>query len=141
MDQNEFPFSIFYWQAPDGTKVLTYAYSYSVNLFAMKQNFGNFKKYTRFVTEKNATFSYDNSAEEIEKMRSKEYMRNFGLVYGLGDGGGGPIREEIIILKNMASRFPKNIKFTTALDYFKKIEEHADKIPIWNDEMYLECFY
>jgi len=65
-------------------------------------------------------------------------MKNFGLVYGLGDGGGGPIREEIIILKNMASRFPKHIKFTTALDYFKKIEEHSDKIPIWNDEMYLE---
>ena len=84
------------------------------------------------------TFSYENTPEEIEKMRSEKYMRNFGLVYGLGDGGGGPIREEIIILKNMASRFPKKIKFTTMLDYFKKIEEHADKLPTWNDEMYLE---
>ncbi|MHA1797871.1 MAG: alpha-mannosidase [Candidatus Helarchaeota archaeon] len=138
MDQNEFPFSIFYWQAPDGTKVLTYAYSYSGNLFAMKQNWGNFKKFTRFVKESNMTFSYENSPEEIEKMRSKEYMENFGLVYGMGDGGGGPIREEIIIFKNFASRFPKKVKFTTMKEYFKKIEKYSDKIPTWNDEMYLE---
>ncbi|NHI93947.1 MAG: alpha-mannosidase [Candidatus Lokiarchaeota archaeon] len=138
MDQNDFPFSIFNWQAPDGSQVLTYAFSYSINLFAMKQNFGSFKKFTRFVKDAKKQFSYEDSPEEIEKLRSKEYMRNFGLVYGMGDGGGGPIREEIIILKNMASRFPKNIKFSLMKDYFKEIEKNKDKIPTWNDEMYLE---
>ncbi|MHA1648946.1 MAG: alpha-mannosidase [Candidatus Helarchaeota archaeon] len=135
----QFPFIIFYWQAPDGSKVLTYSMPYALNLIVNKPGVGEFKEYTGFLEnlETQRVFNYASDYEVIAKRRTGEYIKDLGLVYGMGDGGGGPLRIEIILLKEMLRH--KLIKgFTTMGAYLKKIERFKDRLPIWNDELYLE---
>jgi alpha-mannosidase len=134
-----FPFIIFHWQGPDGSKVLTYSMPYSLNLVINKPGVGDFKEYTSILKniESDNLFNYESDYDAIIKRRTEEYIHDLGFVYGMGDGGGGPLRLEIIYLKDFLRH--KLIKgFITMADYFKKVEKFADRLPIWNDEMYLE---
>ncbi|NVM03702.1 MAG: alpha-mannosidase, partial [Candidatus Helarchaeota archaeon] len=133
--ENEFPFSIFYWKSPDGSKILTYSFPYSLNLFVQDPNLGGFKRLCSFLSKADLEFNYDFDFKKINKMKTKQHVKELGLVYGIGDGGGGPLLEEIIILKDLM-RQGQN-KFITALDYFKILEKY-ENYPIWNDELYLE---
>ncbi|MBD3228784.1 MAG: hypothetical protein GF329_11415 [Candidatus Lokiarchaeota archaeon] len=136
-DTNSWPFVVFFWQSPDGSKVLTYTYSYTVNLLYQEPTLGDFTEASRFLTEKNQTFNYDDGFEKIEKLKGKHPLREFGFVYGIGDGGGGPIRSEIIFFKELFRKGEVK-KFVTMGQYFDILKKYKDHIPIWNDEMYLE---
>jgi len=135
----QFPFIVFYWQGPDGSRVLTYSMPYTLNLVINKPGIGEFKECTSTLEniEADRVFNYQSDYESIIQRRTEEYIHELGFVYGIGDGGGGPLRLEIIYLKEFLRH--KLIKgFTTMKDYFQKLETHADCLPIWNDEMYLE---
>ncbi|HUX98123.1 MAG TPA: glycoside hydrolase family 38 C-terminal domain-containing protein, partial [Candidatus Deferrimicrobium sp.] len=135
----QFPFIVFYWQAPDGSKVLTYSMPYSLNLLLSKPGMREFKEYTSFLEniEKQRVFNYETDYDEIKKRRTLQYIHDLAFIYGMGDGGGGPLRAEIIYLKEFMRL--KQIKgFITMLDYFKLLEKFKDRLPIWNDELYLE---
>ncbi|MHA1751627.1 MAG: alpha-mannosidase [Candidatus Helarchaeota archaeon] len=136
-DTNNWPFILFYWQSPDGSKVMTYTFSYSVNVLFQNPNLGEFTKISRLFDKPNQVFTYKDGFNKVEKLKGKEYMREFGLVYGLGDGGGGPVRSEIIFFKEL---YRQNVVkgFITMEEFFKILKKYKDKIPIWNDEMYLE---
>ncbi len=134
-----FPFIIFYWQSPDGSKILTYSMPYSLNLVMSKPGMAEFKQYTRTLenVEQQRVFNYESKYEEIDKRRTGDYIHDLGFIYGMGDGGGGPLRLEIIYLKEFLRH--KQIKgFSTMHAYFEKLEQHKETYPIWNDEMYLE---
>lgn len=135
----KFPFMVFHWQAPDGSKVLTLSMPYTLNTILNKPGMGEFKEYTGFLEniEKDPVFNYESDYEEIAKRRGTEYIHDLPFIYGLGDGGGGPLRLEIIVLKDLLRH--QAIKgFITMREYLKKLEPFADRLPIWNDEMYLE---
>ena len=133
------PFMAFHWQAPDGSKVLTYSFPYSLNIFTANPSIGQFKENTGVLKdiEEHRIYNYESDYEEIKKSRTKKYLQDLAFVYGLGDGGGGPLRLEIIYLKEFL-RHKLFKKFITALEYFHKIEKNQDEFPIWNDELYLE---
>jgi alpha-mannosidase len=59
------------------------------------------------------------------------------VCYGQGDGGNGPYESEIIIVDNL-TKLVKTAKQTTAEEFFSKLEKYEVKLPIWNDELYLE---
>ena len=133
------PFMAFHWQSPDGSKVLTYSFPYTLNIFSQTPSIGQFKENTSVLKDiqDQRIYNYESSYEEIKKKRTKKYLQEFAFIYGLGDGGGGPIRLEIIFLKDFL-RHKIFKKFITALEYFHMIETHQDEFPIWNDELYLE---
>ena len=137
----KFPFIIFHWQAPDGSTVLTLSIPYTINAIISKPGIGEFKDYTSYLEtiEKDRVFDYESDYKAIVKRRTDEYIHDLPMIYGLGDGGGGPLRLEIIIMKDLLRH--KGIKgFITMREYFSMLEKTVDmdRLPIWNDEMYLE---
>jgi alpha-mannosidase len=117
-DTNEFPYHLFWWEAPDGSRILTY-FPFS---------------------------GYVNTAEAERMLRDLKLSEaNTGLkkvlfLYGIGDHGGGPNREmlERIMFYKTCTVFPK-IQFSKASDFIAGIsEEEKARLPVWRDELYLE---
>ena len=117
-DTNVFPYHLFWWESPDGSRVLSYILSGYTN-------------------------TIDNPFEMIDFVRRFEANTGFRdvlFMFGMGDHGGGPTWEmlkRIEALKDVWV-FPK-IKFTTLEHYFNIIKRNDTiDIPVWKDEIYLE---
>ena len=117
-DTNVFPYRVFWWQAPDSSRILTY-------------------------------FPYDYVNTVDDPRRLVDWLRQFEantgftklmILFGVGDHGGGPSIEMLDRIKRLASLdiFPTIEYGTTGtyLDWLKK--QDLSKVPVWNDELYLE---
>jgi len=136
-DTNDWPFVAFYWQSQDGSKVLAYTYSYTLNLLFQTPNLGDFTKVGRLFKNPGFVFNYEDGFQRVNQFKGDKPLKEFGFVYGIGDGGGGPILLEILFFKELYKR--GIIKdFITMEQYFKILEKYEKNLPIWNDEMYLE---
>ena len=105
---------IFWWEAPDGSRVLAYT-----------------SIYNNFVTPKNIV---DLVIELYEKYGLKTSM----FVYGVGDHGGGATVEDIeAALKMQRNRLLPDIFFSTTHRFFDEASEELNgkKIPVINDEL------
>jgi len=117
-DTNVFPYHFFWWEGPDGTRLLTY--------FPPSGYVGELK-----------------SEELLNGLRLFE--RNTGLrtpflLYGLGDHGGGPNREMLDRARSFSRQriFPR-LEQTTFQGYLSRIPEPVlAALPVWKDELYLE---
>jgi alpha-mannosidase len=117
-DTTVFPYFLFWWEAPDGSRVLSY--------FPPTGYAGRF------------------GAEEIVS-GLKQFERNTGLrevliLYGLGNHGGGPNREMLNRARNYEKQdiFPR-IKHSKASYFLNQIKKsHLKSLPVWKDELYLE---
>ena len=148
-DTNQLPFRLFWWQSPDGSKVLTY-----------------------FPTD----YAWTNvNPTRLSADFAESAARNPGLtehldLYGVGDHGGGPTRDMLdqathwIDLQTSGKVAIPTTRFHTAQQYFDNVRpklnasspvwnydklatgwnapqpEAAGKIgiPTWNDELYFE---
>ncbi len=117
-DTNVFPHRLFWWQSPDGSKILTY-FPFS------------------YVNEINNPFGL------VDWLR--QYEANTGLtkllvLFGVGDHGGGPSLEMMARIDQLRDLFiyPK-IEFNTAQNYIDWVRtQDISRLPTWNDELYLE---
>lgn len=117
-DTNVFPYFLFWWEAPDGSKILTY--------FPPTGYVGSFE-----------------AGEIVDGLR--QYEKNTGLknvliLYGLGNHGGGPNREMLNRARGYEKQgiFPE-IKHTMASQYLSQLKKNELKsLPVWKDELYLE---
>jgi len=146
-DTNQLPFRLFWWQSPDGSKVLTY-----------------------FPTD----YVHDNvNPTRISADFAESAQRNPGTsemldLYGIGDHGGGPTRAMLDqadkwIDAGKADAVP-TMRYHTAQNYFTSIEKNLNPdsptwnydsiakgytappasstgalgLPTWNDELYFE---
>lgn len=115
---NVFPYRSFKWKGVDGSEVLVHMPPEG---------------------------TYNSSAlPRGNRKAEKEYPElgktNKGLlVYGIGDGGGGPGREHVerIIRQKDLFGTPK-IKFGDQNEFFKELEKDIKKLPSWKGELYLE---
>ncbi|MEM3713823.1 MAG: glycoside hydrolase family 38 C-terminal domain-containing protein [Nitrososphaeria archaeon] len=107
-------YRLFWWQSPDGSKVLAWN---DEKLWYL----GHVKPDDIF-----------ESLEHYKETGMKDYM----IVYGVGDHGGGPTRHDIEMILEMQSWpiFPK-IKFSTTDEFFSIAEKFGDKLPVVNDEL------
>jgi alpha-mannosidase len=107
---------IFWWQAPDGSRVL-------VNLETTW--------YISTIGPHNA-FEF---LDFVEKTGLQDWMK----VYGVGDHGGGPTRRDILQCQEMNGWpiFP-NFKMSTARDYYSLLERHENKFPVVDKELNFE---
>jgi alpha-mannosidase len=118
-DTNVFPYRVFWWEGPDGSRILVYfPFSYVYD----------FKDPFRLI-------------DQLRQFEANTGFRNMLVLYGVGDHGGGPseeMLETIERLKNLPI-FPK-IKFSTAKNYIDNflLKQDLRKLPVWKDELYLE---
>ncbi|MDD3927455.1 MAG: glycoside hydrolase family 38 C-terminal domain-containing protein, partial [bacterium] len=116
-DTNRFPYNTFWWQGIDGTRIFTQlihgTYNALVKPAEMQQLW--------------------------EDYNSKLECPDFISSYGHGDGGGGPTREMLEYLPRL-SDIPGLPKACTGRvhDYFDRIAEETENLPVWNGELYFE---
>ena len=120
-DTTRFPHKLFWWESPDGSRVLTY----------FPHGYGN---------RINPVQCSEYIAEDTPLCSGyREQM----LLFGVGDHGGGPTREMLDAAKRWQASpqaaFP-NFKFSTAQEFFNDVESNAAKLnlPVWKDELYLQ---
>lgn len=121
---NTFPYGHFDWEGVDGTRVrCTFPQTYV------------------------ARVDPETIADMHRRVPERETVESLLFLYGYGDGGGGPMREDVEIGERLADvpGFPR-CHFTTARDALDRIQAEADAIaartgravPVWNGELYLE---
>lgn len=114
-DTNRFPYTHFLWKGIDGTTIETF-FPRALN---QDINFGELKE----------AWNYLQVGGPVSKI---------AYLYGYGDGGGGPTREQIEKGRRFAKLpgLPPSL-FSTANDFFFEIGGKQD-LPVWDDELYLE---
>jgi len=118
-DTTKFPYKLFRWQSPDGSRVLTYLpRSYGGGIDPVQ------------ISEDVATYA--------SQMGINEMLHPFGV----GDHGGGPTRAMLDAAEDWMktpNTFP-TLKLSTAQGFFDDIEKNQDRlsIPAWNNELYLQ---
>ncbi len=113
-DTNQLPFKLFWWESPDGSKVLTY----------FPHGYGN-----RDLSPSRLANDFARARTDVPSMT--EMMD----LYGVSDHGGGPTRamlDQGIHWMGNGAVVPV-MKFGTALSYFQtEAGELADQSPEWN---------
>ncbi len=121
---NQIPYDTFEWKGLDGTKVLTH-------LGTTQQNGA-------------VTYTGMTTAEELMNTwtacKQKDCHSELMTTYGYGDGGGGPTREMLENISQTKS-FPgmPKVRFSSAIEFFRKLEATCGELPVWNGELYLEA--
>jgi len=115
---NRFPHHTFHWEGIDGTQIFTH--------------FPPADTYNADTGPKDILYNVKNFKEHDHASRSL-------LVYGFGDGGGGPTIEMLEKAERLAdfNGLPK-VELEKALTFFKKAEADAKALPVWVGELYLE---
>jgi len=144
-DTNKLPFKFFWWQSPDGSKVLTY----------FPHGYGD--------SDLNPVHL---SAELVEARKLAPGLTDMMDLYGVGDHGGGPTRDNLDdgLRWMQPDKVAPKMEFGTAFPYLSGIEKQIApdsktwnyrsiaggyqfppappagevSIPTWNDELYLE---
>ena len=116
-DTNEFPHNTFWWEGPDGSRIMAHLPS------------------THFGANIDPDILLTNWNEYKQKIVCSEAIYN----YGYADGRGGPNREDILTgrrFKN-APGVPES-DFEHGQDAFERMEAKVQKLPVMKDELYLE---
>jgi len=120
-----FPYKLFWWESPDGSRLLTYfPHDYAANTDPVSMA----KDLSIWIPS-----LYGTDAEQHSDMLH---------LYGVGDHGGGPTR----IMLDTAARWMKpdvvypNLQFTTASSFFDELQKKLPGMPVptWRDELYFE---
>ncbi len=113
-DTNQIPFKLFWWESPDGSKVLTYFPHDYVN----------------------TNMNPDRLSDDMTVARDRAPgMTEMMDLYGIGDHGGGPTRAMLDQAFHWASpgHITPNYKFGTAQSFFTSIEKKiAPESKVWN---------
>jgi alpha-mannosidase len=118
-DTTKFPYKLFWWESPDGSRILTY--------FPHD-----------YVNEIQPVRISEDVAEYVPKTGLPEIMH----LYGIGDHGGGPTRTMLDSARrwqNGPNIFPQ-LTFGTAQSFFDDVEKNLAhlEIPVWNNELYFQ---
>lgn len=113
---NKFPYQSFYWVAPDGSRVLCHI-------------------------SPEGTYCNDGTPLAIAKSEKKNIQKETGralIIYGVGDGGGGPGEGHIKIAERCADlRGTARSVMGSAQSFFDDLEK-VQSLPEYRDELYLE---
>jgi len=113
-----FPHRVFWWEAPDGSRVLSY--------FPFD-----------YVSELDDPFRL---VDWLRQFEANTGFREMLVLFGVGDHGGGPSLEMLARADRLATLdvFP-SIAYGTAAQYLERLrKEDLSRIPVWKDELYLE---
>ena len=118
-DTTKFPHGCFWWESPDGTRLLT--------LMSPPNVTGVMD--TNPITMTNYAIDWE----------TQTGLQDIFWLPGVGDHGGGPTKDMLeVAAKWDKSPFFPEIKFTKAINYLETIFPSRSQFPIWKDELYLE---
>ncbi len=126
-----FPYRLFYWQSPDGSKMLTYFpsdYANQIDPVKMARDSSVYGP---------AMYKYDGGTNS-----APQGALDMMYLYGVGDHGGGPTRVDL----DTALRWQKSdvvypkLQFSTATAFFADLKQHQGelKLPTWDGELYFQ---
>jgi len=126
-----FPYRLFYWQSPDGSKMLTYFpsdYANPIDPVTMARDSSVYGP---------AMWKYDGGTNSAPA----DGLRMMYL-YGVGDHGGGPTRNDLdTALRWQRSDvvYPK-LQFSTVTEFFADLKRHESELqlPTWDGELYFQ---
>ncbi|MDZ7344253.1 MAG: alpha-mannosidase, partial [candidate division KSB1 bacterium] len=117
-DTNVFPHRLFWWEGPDGSRILAYF-----------------------------PFDYVNTIGDpfrlVDWLRQYEAntgMTNMMILFGVGDHGGGPSPEMLDRIERLKALdiYPQ-VEYGTVTQYLDWLKnQNLETIPTWRDELYLE---
>ncbi|HEV2489709.1 MAG TPA: alpha-mannosidase [Candidatus Acidoferrales bacterium] len=120
-DTTHFPWDLFWWESPDGSKIITYfPHDYVNEIEPLKMS------------------------RDLADFETRDHYPVMMHLYGIGDHGGGPTRSMMDEAKPWADPnaiFPK-IEFGKAKPYLEQVGADVAagkvKLPTWDSELYLE---
>ena len=117
-DANMFPYSSFRWCGIDGSKVTAHIPPEGL--------------YSSF-------FMPDTLIKAQNTYPEADVFPEFISLFGIGDGGGGPNRDDLATAKRVRNLegMPR-IRLGKAEDFFKRLEDTKEELPVWQGELYLE---
>jgi len=121
----KFPYRLFWWESPDGSRILTYfPHNYAADTDA------------QYMARDLAFWSESIYGDDTSNHPTMLHL------YGVGDHGGGPTRtmlDNAVRLMKPDVVYPK-LEFSTAASFFKELEAKLPtlKVPVWKDELYFE---
>lgn len=125
-EHNQIPHDSFWWEGLDGSRLLTH--------FTPTPMLSHLR-----VATYNANANAESTIESWTRLHDKERVPLALMVYGYGDGGGGPTPE---MVENIAAlQYIPNIPrlhTARALDFFEALAQYGEKLPVWRGELYLE---
>lgn len=118
-EKPDLPGRLFYWEGPDGSRVLTYQIPYSYN-----------SSWGQDLEEK-----INKHAEELTD--SLPFLMCF---YGVGNHGGGPTKENLQLIARLAAEAEKSgdrpaIYLSDPEKFFAAVEEAGLEIPVLRDDL------
>lgn len=117
-EHNRFPYHSFVWRGIDGSEVLVHMPPADT--------------YTSAGCPADAAFARDNYAE-------RGIFPEALLVYGDGDGGGGPGQAHIEMVRRQASlEGSPAVELGSAEGFFDRLAAVRDRLPVYSGELYLE---
>ena len=127
----KFPYRLFWWEAPDGSRLLTYfpsEYANPIEPVLMAKDMALYGP---------TLWDYNGGTGS-----APPGALNSMFLYGVGDHGGGPTRQDL----DTAVRWQKSdlvypeLKFATAGQFFAELEKNKSelKIPTWDGELYFQ---
>lgn len=133
-ESNTMPYDSFLWQGIDGSEVFT---------FFITARTGDFGRHTTY----NGKIDPNHVLGAWKRYQQKEYNNEVVLLFGHGDGGGGPTREMLENERRLEKGLPgypkTKIEFSGkfldhAIEKFNKNTEKLGHTPRWVGELYLE---
>lgn len=117
-DTNIFPYRVFWWEGPDGSRILTY-FPYD------------------YVNEISNPFQL---ADWMRQFDANTGFTKMMVLFGVGDHGGGPTEEMLDRIERLKHLdiYP-TVEYCTATKYLDWLkQQNPAEIPTWKDELYLE---
>jgi len=120
-DTTKFPHHVFWWESPDGSRMLTYlpegTYGETVDAVRM--------------------------AAQVQDMKERHGLNSNLVIFGIGDHGGGIPRNYTKRAYGLkASPIYANINFVSGEQLYDSLEEEIKQpganIPVWDSELYLQ---
>lgn len=126
---NQMPYQFLWWQGLDGTRVLTHFLTTGAG-----------DEYLPHATTYNGNVSPKEIFQTWQNFRQKELHNELITAYGWGDGGGGPTREMLENVQNLAHHpGAPRVRPGTIREFMDRVEaERSEHLPVWNGEFYLE---
>lgn len=137
-ETNKMPYDAFMWEGIDGTEIFTH--------FGTARNLpepGQSDKTTTYVCSTEPTMVKGT----WERFQQKEYSDKTLITFGFGDGGGGPTRHMLEVLRRTSKGLPgmPRTKMSTAGEFMDGLYEDmmarskvSGRCPKWVGELYLE---
>ncbi len=113
-ENTEMPENLFWWNSPDGSRVLTYRIPYSYGVSGRKD-----------------------IDRELPALRERAENTGHGMMFflGVGNHGGGPTKGDLDYLKELKENGYEELEYSSPDEYFEQMCADKLDIPTWNDEL------